>query len=91
MHKEGYTHNDLHPGNIGIIYTDKKYIKIFDENVPTFGYQVNFIDYGYALHNKFKLDTNPRPEMRLSENEDMVDEEESEDVSRNNRKGRGRG
>jgi len=69
MHKEGYTHNDLHPGNIGIIYTDKKYIKIFDENVPTFGYQVNFIDYGYALHNKFKLDTNPRPEMRLSEKE----------------------
>ena len=30
-------------------------------------------------------------EMRLSESENMVDEEESEDVSRNNRKGRGRG
>jgi hypothetical protein len=69
MHKEGYTHNDLHSGNIGIIYTDKKFIKIFDENIPTFGYQVTFIDYGYALHNKFKLDTKPRPEMRLSEKE----------------------
>ena len=30
-------------------------------------------------------------EMRLSESENMVDEEESEDVSRNNMKGRGRG
>ncbi len=28
--------------------------------------------------------------MRLSENEEMVDEEESENVSRNNRKGRGK-
>lgn len=55
MNKHGYTHNDLHNGNIGIIYTNKKYIKIFDEDIPTYGYQVNIIDYGLILHHKFIL------------------------------------
>jgi serine/threonine protein kinase len=55
MNKHGYTHNDLHTGNIGIIYTNKKYLKIFDEDIPTYGYQVNVIDYGMILHSHFKL------------------------------------
>jgi len=57
MNNHGYTHNDLHTGNIGIIFTNKKYIKIFNEDIPTYGYQVNIIDYGLVLHHNFKLKT----------------------------------
>ena len=55
MNKYGYVHTDLHTGNIGIIYTNKKYLKIFDQDIPTYGYQVSIIDYGLVLHHKFKL------------------------------------
>lgn len=55
MNKHGYTHNDVHYGNIGIIYTKKKYINIFDHNIPTYGYQLQIIDYGYVLHNNFEF------------------------------------
>ena len=58
MFKNGYTHNDLHFGNIGIVFTDKKYIKVFDRKIPTFGILVQLIDYGLVKHKKYKLTHN---------------------------------
>lgn len=55
MHKAGYTHCDLHPGNIGLIKTSNPYIKIFGNNIPTHGYICQIIDYGDVLHKKFSL------------------------------------
>lgn len=37
LHEHGYTHNDLHLDNIGVKYTDKKYITILGKQVPTYG------------------------------------------------------
>lgn len=54
MNKNGYTHNDLHNSNIGIIYTKRKYLHIFDYSIPTYGYIVKLIDYGRVLHKKYK-------------------------------------
>lgn len=55
MNKHGYSHNDLHQGNIGIKKTKKKYIKILSKKVPTYGYIYVAIDYGSILHEKYKL------------------------------------
>jgi serine/threonine protein kinase len=55
LEKNGYIHGDLHPNNIGLIKTDQQYIKIFDTNVPTYGYIYQAIDYGSILNKKFKL------------------------------------
>lgn len=55
MHKNGYVHLDLHSGNIGIIKTDKKYLKIFGKKVPTFGNLLQIIDFGRVLHKKYKM------------------------------------
>jgi hypothetical protein len=68
MNKHNYTHNDINNDNIGVIYTNKdKHLKIFNEDIPTYGYQLNLIDYGYVLHDKFNF--TERPEMGLPENE----------------------
>jgi serine/threonine protein kinase len=55
MNKNGYTHNDLHPNNIGINKTKIKYISIFGYNIPTFNNIVKIIDYGTIMHKKYKL------------------------------------
>ena len=55
LHKDGYTHNDMHLGNIGVTFTKKKSIKIFEKNIPTFGIILQLIDYGDVKHNKFNL------------------------------------
>jgi serine/threonine protein kinase len=55
MHSNGYTHNDLHTNNIGIKYTKRKYVKIFDYKIPTFGYQIQILDYGTVLNKKYSL------------------------------------
>ena len=31
INKEGYIHNDLHPKNIGVVFTKDKYIEILGE------------------------------------------------------------
>jgi len=55
MNKEGYFHNDLHPGNIGYIKTDKKFINIMGKDIPTHGYILKAIDFGLVLHDKYPL------------------------------------
>lgn len=55
MNINGYTHNDLHPKNIGIKYTKRKYVKIYDYKIPTFGYQIQILDYGTVLNKKYGL------------------------------------
>ena len=56
MKEYGYTHNDFHTQNIGVVYTDTKYMKIMDIKIPLFGYQYQAIDYGMVLHKKYKMD-----------------------------------
>lgn len=54
LYKKGYTHNDIHFGNIGIIYTTHKTIKVFKEyKIPTYGLQLVLIDYGRVLNEKY--------------------------------------
>jgi serine/threonine protein kinase len=53
MHKHGYVHRDLHNGNIGISKTDKKYLNIFGNKIPTYGKLCKLIDYGMVTHKKF--------------------------------------
>ena len=50
MNKNGYTHNDLHNANIGIIKSKQKYINILNYKIPTFGYIIKLIDYGFNYH-----------------------------------------
>jgi len=69
MHKAKYVHGDLHPGNIGIVKTNEKYIKILDYDVPTFGLIFKAIDYGLVKHKKY-LKSNEKKEYKfLMENE----------------------
>jgi hypothetical protein len=60
MRENGYTHNDLHSKNIGVIKTSKKYLTILDNKIPLLGYQYKAIDYGMVLHKKYKLDKKDR-------------------------------
>lgn len=47
MHSAGFIHVDLNASNIGIIYTDKKYIRLSDGvRIPTHGFCIKIIDYG---------------------------------------------
>jgi hypothetical protein len=55
VNKEGYFHNDYHPGNIGVIKTKQKYITIFGKKIKTYGYIIQAIDYELNLHKKYKL------------------------------------
>jgi hypothetical protein len=56
MKKNGYTHNDLHSRNIGVVKTNKNYLRILDNKIPLLGYQYKVIDYGMVLHKKYKMD-----------------------------------
>lgn len=51
--KEGYINYDSGPHNIGLMKTDEKYIKIFDYDVPTFGYIYVALDYGRVYGKNF--------------------------------------
>jgi serine/threonine protein kinase len=50
MHKNKYVQVDAHINNVGYIKTDKKYIKIDNYNIPTFGYIYKLYDFGFVLH-----------------------------------------
>lgn len=52
IHKKGYVHADLHPGNVGVVKTKKKYINILGHSIPTFGRIFQAIDYGGVLNKK---------------------------------------
>lgn len=53
--KNKYLHRDAHPGNIMYKKTTDKFIKLGNTDVPTFGYNWFLIDYGYILHNDYKI------------------------------------
>jgi len=54
--KAGYTHSDIHFGNVMYKKVPKNTtIKIFDKKVPTYGYIYSAIDYGLILHKKYEL------------------------------------
>jgi serine/threonine protein kinase len=55
MHTNNYFHRDLHSGNICYKKTSLKTIKIFNLDIPTFGYLFSIIDYGTVISDKFKL------------------------------------
>lgn len=55
INKNGYFHNDFHPGNIGFVKTNKKTINILGNEIPTHGYLIKAIDYGLVLHDKFHM------------------------------------
>lgn len=53
----GYSHNDLHSQNIGVVYSDKKYINILNDKIPipTYGYIFMALDFGNITNNSWKL------------------------------------
>lgn len=55
LQKNGYSHGDIHGGNIGYVKTKKEFVKILNNNIPTYGYIFNFIDYGFVKNKKNKL------------------------------------
>lgn len=57
INKEGYYHSDLHPKNVGVINTNKKFVKILNKNISTHGYLLQAIDYGLVIHNKYQLES----------------------------------
>ncbi len=56
LHKKGYSHNDLHKNNIGIVFTENKTITVFKEyRIPTFGMKLVLLDYGLVLNRKYDM------------------------------------
>ena len=55
LYKGGYSHNDMHFGNIMVTKTSKKYFTLNNKKIPYCGYQLNSIDYGEVLHKKFGI------------------------------------
>lgn len=53
INNEGYVHRDLKTENIGLVYTNKKYIDILGTIIPTHGFIVKIIDYGKVIKSKF--------------------------------------
>jgi len=53
LYEGGYSHNDLHPRNIMINETTKKYFNFMNKKISYEGYQLSVIDYGLVLHTKF--------------------------------------
>ncbi len=57
LNKNGYSHNDLHSENIGVKYTNKKYINIYGKDILTFGYIYKAIDYGNMTYDRWSNNT----------------------------------
>ena len=55
LYKGGYSHNDMHSGNIMVIKTSKKYFTLNNKKIPYCGYMLSAIDYGEVLHKKFGI------------------------------------
>lgn len=55
LESNGYIHGDIHSGNIGFIQTKSKYINIWNQKIPTYGYIFKLIDYGLVAHKSDKL------------------------------------
>ncbi len=55
LYDGGYSHNDLHTGNIMLNYTEEKTFKFLNKRIPFNGFQISAIDYGEVLHKKFRI------------------------------------
>ena len=55
LYKGGYAHGDLHPQNIMITKTTKKYFNFMDKKIPYCEYQLSAIDFGNVIHKKFNI------------------------------------
>jgi len=55
MEKHKYLHGDFHHANIGYVKTNKKYVTILGNKIPTNGYIIKAIDYGSILHKSFDM------------------------------------
>ncbi len=58
LDSNGYHHNDLHGFNIGIIHTHKEYINILDKKIPTYGNNIQIIDFDKVIHKKYYTNNN---------------------------------
>lgn len=66
LQKNGYSHGDIHFGNIGYIKTTKTYIKILNNKIPTYGYIYKLIDYGFIKNKNNNLYIGNRIKFELS-------------------------
>jgi hypothetical protein len=55
LYNGGYSHNDLHTGNIMLNLTDEKTFTFLNKKIPFYGLHISAIDYGYVLHKKFEI------------------------------------
>lgn len=55
MKTHGYSHNDLHAKNIGIIWTNSEYVTILDKKIKTHGVHVKALDFGMILNKNYSL------------------------------------
>lgn len=55
LYKGGYSHNDMHPGNLMVVKTNDKSFKYKNKEIKFYGNQIVCIDYGEVLHTKYKL------------------------------------
>jgi len=71
LYKYGYSHNDLHPGNIMVVKTTDKYFSFMKKKVPTYGIRLIAIDYGEVVHGKFvKYAIKDKPYLKFFKNKD---------------------
>lgn len=56
MQSKGYSHNDLHTKNIGVIHVEPHtYINISNKKLCSNGIHIKALDFGIALHEKYGL------------------------------------
>ena len=53
VREEGFINYDFGPNNVGMIKTKKTSVKIFDHNIPTYGYIYMALDYGKIYSKNF--------------------------------------
>lgn len=70
LSQEGYRHGDIHYQNIMYIKVDEnKMIKIFDKDIPTFGYIFSLIDYGLIINKKYDLNKYEKTKFKYNIND----------------------
>ena len=55
LYKGGYSHNDLHTGNIMLNFTEEKTFTFLNKRILFNGLHITAIDYGEVLHKKFGI------------------------------------
>ena len=71
MQKEKYVHNDLNPLNIGLRYTNKKWLVVNGQQVPTYGMLICIIS-GSILNEKYILSRSEREYLKYASDIFMI-------------------